>query len=177
MFDRPAVVLEPAARQPVEAAADPPSVIDAGPDGARKIDDLQSGPVETLPVTDEWVTVPAAAGDVRVRIVKPVDAGAVLPVVVYVHGGGGIPGNAATHDRLVRELVVGAHAAVAFVVLRDEGDTYAAKHRSADVPVATVRHDGTVHDLMLLNSLTDTRATRASGDRATGLLRAALAAK
>ena len=37
-----------------------------------------------------------------------------LPVVVYMHGGGWI-GNAATHDRLVRELAVGARAAVAFV--------------------------------------------------------------
>ena len=32
-----------------------------------------------------------------------------------MHGGGWILGNAATHDRLVRELAVGARAAVAFV--------------------------------------------------------------
>ena len=38
-----------------------------------------------------------------------------LPVVVYMHGGGWILGNAGTHDRLVRELAVGARAAVAFV--------------------------------------------------------------
>ena len=36
-------------------------------------------------------------------------------VVVYMHGGGWILGNAGTHDRLVRELAVGARAAVAFV--------------------------------------------------------------
>src|SRR5262249_50708763 len=40
---------------------------------------------------------------------------AVLPAVLYVHGGGWILGNAGTHDRLVRELAVGAGAAVAFV--------------------------------------------------------------
>jgi acetyl esterase/lipase len=50
-----------------------------------------------------------------VRIVRPVDAPAVLPVVLYVHGGGWILGNAGTHDRLVRELAVGAETAVVFV--------------------------------------------------------------
>jgi acetyl esterase len=59
-------------------------------------------------------------------------------------------------------------------VLRDEGEAYAAKLRSAGVPVTTVRYDGTVHDFMLLNSLTDTRATRASVAQATAFLRAAL---
>jgi len=317
--DQPAVVLEPAAQQLVEATADPLILINAGTEGARKIlDDLQAAPVEKLPVTDEWITVPAAVGDVRARIVKPVGAEDVLPVVVYMHGGGWILGNAGTHDRLVRELAVGAHAAVVFVeytpspeahypvaieqgyavaqwvtrqgdthgldasrmavagesvggnmtaalalmakergdvtfvqqslyypvtdaamntasydkfasgyylsrksmewfwdayapdqsrrseitaspnqataeqlrglpptlvfvdeadVLRDEGEAYAAKLRAAGVPVTTVRYDGTVHDFMLLNSLTDTRATRASVDQAISFLRAALAAK
>src|SRR6201991_1420956 len=38
-----------------------------------------------------------------------------LPVILYMHGGGWVLGNAGTHDRLVRELAVGAGAAVAFV--------------------------------------------------------------
>lgn len=38
-----------------------------------------------------------------------------LPVIVYMHGGGWILGNAGTHDRLVRELAIGARAALAFV--------------------------------------------------------------
>jgi acetyl esterase len=59
-------------------------------------------------------------------------------------------------------------------VLRDEGEAYAAKLRSAGVPVTTVRYDGTVHDFMLLNSLSDTRATRAAIAQATAFLRAAL---
>ena len=42
------------------------------------------------------------------------------------------------------------------------------------MPVTTVRYDGTVHDFMLLNSLTDTRATRASVAQATAFLRDAL---
>ncbi|ROP55963.1 alpha/beta hydrolase family protein [Streptomyces sp. PanSC9] len=68
-----------------------------------------------LHVTEQWVTVPADVGEVRVRIVKPVDVGQGAPVVLYVHGGGWILGNAGTHDRLVRELAVGADAVVAFV--------------------------------------------------------------
>src|ERR1700747_1859233 len=44
-------------------------------------------------------------------------------------------------------------------VLRDEGEVYAAKLRSAGVPVTTVRYNGTIHDFMLLNALTNSRAT------------------
>lgn len=36
------------------------------------------------------------------------------------------------------------------------------------------RYDGTVHDFMLLNSLSDTHATRAAIAQATAFLRAAL---
>ncbi|MBL3670562.1 alpha/beta hydrolase [Streptomyces sp. M2CJ-2] len=261
------------------------------------------------------MTVPAVVGDVRVRIVKPQGAGATLPVVLYMHGGGWVLGNAGTHDRLVRELAVGARTAVAFVeytpspeahypvaieqgyataqwitregaskgldarrmavagesvggnmtaalalmakergdvrfvhqsmyypvtdaamdtgsyeqfetgyylsrkamewfwdayttdprqraevtaspnraapeqlaglppalllvdeadVLRDEGEAYAAKLRAAGVPVTTVRYDGTVHDFMMINSLSQSKATRAAIDQAVSLLRDAL---
>jgi acetyl esterase/lipase len=46
--------------------------------------------------------------------------------------------------------------------------------RRAGVPVTTVRHDGTVHDFMLLNPLAETDATRAAIAQATAILRAAL---
>ena len=59
-------------------------------------------------------------------------------------------------------------------VLRDEGEAYAAKLREAGVPVTTVRFDGTIHDFMLLNSLSETRATRAAIDQSTTFLRAGL---
>ncbi len=49
------------------------------------------------------------------RIIKPQGAAGTMPVIVYMHGGGWILGNAATHDRLVRELAVGARAALVFV--------------------------------------------------------------
>lgn len=311
------IVLEPAAQQVADAFSKPPFLWDMAPADARKVlDDAQSAPVRKLSVDEEWITVPSPAGDVRVRIVKPQGATGMLPVIVYMHGGGWILGNAQTHDRLVRELAVGARAALAFVeypnspeahypaaieqgyavaqwitrdgaskgldgsrmavagesvggnmtaalalmakergdvtfvqqsmyypvtdaamdtasyeqfatgyylsrtemewfwdayisdpaqrteitaspnqasteqvsglppaylcvdeadVLRDEGEAYAAKLRSAGVPVTTVRYDGTIHDFMLLNSLANTRATRAAISQAAAHLRAGLA--
>jgi acetyl esterase len=58
-------------------------------------------------------------------------------------------------------------------VLRDEGEAYAAKLRRAGVPVTTVRYDGTIHDFMLLNSMSQTRATRAAVAQAIAFLRQA----
>ncbi len=46
--------------------------------------------------------------------------------------------------------------------LRDEGEAYASRLREAGVPVTTVRYDGITHDFMMLNPLSDTRATRAA---------------
>ncbi|MCD7445701.1 alpha/beta hydrolase [Streptomyces lincolnensis] len=110
------IILEPAAQEFADATAKPPLLYELGVEGARKLlDDVQSGPVEKLDVDEKWITVPAQVGDVRVRIVKPVGSSGVLPVILYVHGGGWILGNAGTHDRLVRELAVGAEAAVVFV--------------------------------------------------------------
>lgn len=108
--------LHPEARAFAEAAAAPPTLVERGVEGARRLlDDVQAEPIDLLPVDEEWVTVPAAVGDVRVRLVRPAGAPGALPVVLYVHGGGWVLGNAGTHDRLVRELAVGAEAAVAFV--------------------------------------------------------------
>ena len=310
------VVLEPAVQHLADATSQPPFVYELGYAEARRVlDDLQSAPIEKLPIDEEWITVASSFGDTRVRIVKPQGAEGPLPAVVYMHGGGWVLGNAGTHDRLVREIAVGANAAVAFVeypnspearypvaieqgyataqwvtragsskgldpsriavagesvggdmtaaltlmakergdvefvcagifypvtdaamdtrsydefangpwltrkamewfwdayiadpaqrseitaspnratveqlrglpptlllvdeadVLRDEGEAYAAKLRLAGVPVTTVRYDGTCHDFMLLNSLSQTRATRAAIGQATAFLREAL---
>jgi acetyl esterase len=316
MTDASPVVLEPAAQQVADAFAKPPFLYEMEPADARKVlEDAQSAPVSKPSVDEEWITVPSPAGDVRVRIIKPQGAVGLLPVIVYMHGGGWILGDAQTHDRLVRELAVGARAALAFVeypnapeagyptaieqgyaaaqwitrngaakgldssrmavagesvggnmaaalalmakergdvtfvqqsmyypvtdaamntasyqqfaagyylsrkemewfwdayttdpaqrseitaspnrasaeqvtglppaylcvdeadVLRDEGEAYAAKLRAAGVPVTTVRYDGTIHDFMLLNALSQTRATRAAIGQATAFLRAGL---
>jgi len=307
------VVLESASQAFVEATAKPPFLYELTPDQARAVlDDVQSAPIEKLPVEERWITVPADVGDVRVRIVRPLAAAGKLPVILYMHGGGWVLGNAHTHDRLVRELAVGTGAAVVFVeydrspearfpvaieqgyataqwvmregaanaldpdrmavagdsvggnmtaaltlmaegrgdvrfihqsmyypvtdaamdtpsyeqfaegyyltakamawfwdcycpdlehrasayasplraadqqlaglppalvivdeadVLRDEGEAYAARLRGAGVDVTTVRYDGTTHDFMMLNPLSDSRATRAAVTQAIAALR------
>jgi acetyl esterase len=311
----PEVVLEPAAQELADATSSPPFLYELDyPDARKVLEDLQSPPIDKLPIDEEWITVPSSYGDARVRIIKPQGADGILPVIVYMHGGGWVLGNAATHDRLVRELAVGADAALAFVeypnspearypvaieqgyataqwivhegfskgldagrmavagesvggdmtaaltlmakergdvrfvhagmyypvtdaamdtasydefadgpyltrkamewfwdayttdpaersevtaspnrasiaqleglpptlllvdeadVLRDEGEAYAAKLRRAGVPVTTVRYDGTVHDFMLLNPLSKTKAARAAIAQATAFLREA----
>jgi acetyl esterase/lipase len=59
-------------------------------------------------------------------------------------------------------------------VLRDEGEAYAARLRAAGVAVTTVRYDGITHDFMMLNPLSQTRATRAAVAQAIATLRQAL---
>ena len=110
------VVLEPASQAFVEATANPPFLYELTPDEARKVlDDVQAAPIDKLPVDERWITVAADVGDVRVRIVRPQGVEGTLPVILYMHGGGWVLGNAASHDRLVRELAVGTGAAVVFV--------------------------------------------------------------
>jgi acetyl esterase/lipase len=116
----PTPVLEPAAAEFAAATANPPYLFDLGPEAGRKtVDEVQSGEIPKPDVSEEWVTVPAPTGDVRVRIVTPPNAtgpGAAgpLPVIIYIHGAGWVFGDAHTHDRLVRELAAGVNAAVVF---------------------------------------------------------------
>ncbi|SER09821.1 Acetyl esterase/lipase [Streptomyces sp. yr375] len=109
-------VLEPAAQSFAEATANPPFLFDLPPaEGRKAVDEAQSGEIALPAVDEEWVTVAGGpTGSVRARIVKPAGAEGVLPVVLYIHGAGWVFGNAHTHDRLVRELAVGAGAAVVF---------------------------------------------------------------
>ncbi|MEU9258310.1 alpha/beta hydrolase [Streptomyces sp. NPDC048212] len=114
---RTSPVLEPAAAAFAEATANPPYLFELAPaDGRKAVDEVQSGDGVAKPeVDEEWITVKGGpTGDVRARIVKPAGAAGTLPVILYIHGAGWVFGNAHTHDRLVRELAVGAGAAVVF---------------------------------------------------------------
>jgi acetyl esterase/lipase len=112
--DRP--VLEPAAAEFAGATANPPFLFDLAPaEGRKAVDEVQAGPIAKPEVAEEWVTVQGGpTGSVEVRIVRPAGATGDLPVIIYIHGAGWVFGNAHTHDRLVRELAVGARAAVVF---------------------------------------------------------------
>ena len=109
-------VLEPAAQAFAEATANPPFLFEIPvAEGRKAVDEVQSGEIAKLAVDEEWVKVEGGpTGEVPVRIVKPRGATGTLPVIVYLHGAGWVFGDAFTHDRLVRELAVGANAAVVF---------------------------------------------------------------
>ncbi|GGS06328.1 MULTISPECIES: alpha/beta hydrolase [Streptomyces] len=109
-------VLEPAAAAFAKATANPPYLFDLPPaEGRKAVDEVQSGAIDKPAIDEEWVTVPGGpTGSVRARIVKPAGTEGPLPVIIYIHGAGWVFGNAHTHDRLVRELAVGADAAVVF---------------------------------------------------------------
>ncbi len=84
-------------------------------DARKVLDDLQAGPVLTLPADIEDRTVPSAYGDIKIRIIRPQKNTQTLPVIIYMHGGGWILGDTKTHDRLVREITNGTQATVVFV--------------------------------------------------------------
>ncbi len=76
---------------------------------------MQSEPVHKETVDMQDLTIAGGpSGEVSVRILRPKNSPPTLPVILYIHGAGWVFGNAHTHDRLVRELAVGAQAAVVF---------------------------------------------------------------
>jgi acetyl esterase len=58
--------------------------------------------------------------------------------------------------------------------LRDEGEAYAAKLRSAGVPVTAVRFGGIIHDFVMVNALRDTHAAKSATQMGGEFLRTAL---
>ncbi|MFI1676317.1 alpha/beta hydrolase [Streptomyces sp. NPDC020607] len=116
MSDAVEPVLEPAAAAFAEATGQPPFLFELPPaEGRKAVDEVQSGDIAKPEIDEEWITVPGGpTGGVRTRVVRPAGVRGKLPVILYIHGAGWVFGNAHTHDRLVRELAVGARAAVVF---------------------------------------------------------------
>jgi acetyl esterase len=110
------VSLEKAAQDFVDATSEPPFLWELSPEEGRKaVDGVQDSPIDKPDVDDEWITIDGGpTGTVKIRIVKPKGATDTLPVILYVHGAGWVFGDAHTHDRLVRDLAIGANAAVVF---------------------------------------------------------------
>ncbi|WP_017614915.1 alpha/beta hydrolase [Nocardiopsis salina] len=109
-------VLETEAAEFARATDSPPFLFQMTPDEGRKtVNEVQSGDIEKPDIEEEWVTVEGGpTGTVQVRIVRPAGSTGTLPVLFFIHGAGWVFGNAHTHDRLVRELAVGAGAAAVF---------------------------------------------------------------
>ncbi|GGO02186.1 alpha/beta hydrolase [Saccharibacillus kuerlensis] len=109
-------VLEPAAQQFADDNAKPPFLSDLGPEKGREtVDEVQSGDVYKPEVDIEDKSIPGGPkGEVSIHILRPKGSTGPLPVLLYIHGAGWVFGNAHTHDRLIRELAVGAEVAVVF---------------------------------------------------------------
>ncbi|MEV4643469.1 alpha/beta hydrolase [Saccharopolyspora sp. NPDC049357] len=111
--------LEPEATELAQATDPHPRIYELPPDQGRQLLlDLQSGEGVPRPDVDEtWVDVDAGEwGTVPTRIIRPKGSTGPLPVVFYIHGAGWVFGDDKTHDRLFRELAVGAGAAGVFPV-------------------------------------------------------------
>lgn len=111
--------LEPEATGLAQATDPHPRIYELPPDQGRQLLlDLQSGEGVPRPDVDEtWVDVDAGEwGTVPTRIIRPKGSTGPLPVMFYIHGAGWVFGDDKTHDRLFRELAVGAGAAGVFPV-------------------------------------------------------------
>src|SRR5713226_9587134 len=110
------IQLEPEAQAFAEAEALSPLLFTLGPEKGRlALDEAQSGRVRKHPVDTEDLTITdGPSAQLALRILRPQDARAPLPVIVYIHGAGWVFGSTQTHDRLIRELAIGAEAAVVF---------------------------------------------------------------
>jgi acetyl esterase len=111
------IILEPAAQKFADDNSDPPFLPDLGPEKGREtVNTVQSSEIYKPETDIQDLTVSGGpSGEVKVRIIRPIgSASASLPVILYIHGAGWVFGNSHTHDRLVRELAVGAEAAVVF---------------------------------------------------------------
>jgi acetyl esterase len=110
--------LEPATRAFVDGLPDGPPIYTLAPVDARAVlSSVQQSVQPPLPAVDsEDRTLPLGpTGSTDVRIVRPMGRAEALPAIVYIHGGGWVLGDKQTHDRLVRELAVGAEATLIFV--------------------------------------------------------------
>src|SRR4051794_19857869 len=100
------------------ASADGPPLYDLSPADARAVlrSVQTSAPVDLLSAEIDDRTIPGGpTGDVNIRIVKPANGTARLPIIFHSHGGGWILGDKDTHERLDRELATFARAIVVFV--------------------------------------------------------------
>lgn len=53
--------------------------------------------------------------ELKLKVVKPVDAKGILPVFMFFHGGGWVLGDFNTHERLIRDLVRESGAAAVYI--------------------------------------------------------------
>jgi acetyl esterase/lipase len=130
-----AVVLEPAAQEFADATSTPPFIYELSPDKARE-------------VLEDITVAGGPHGQIAVRLIRPAGTTGPLPVILYVHGAGWVLGSPETHDLLVRNLAVGAQAAVVFPHYRRAPEAqYPSQIEEAYATAAWIVEHGTEHAL------------------------------
>ncbi|MHA6162714.1 alpha/beta hydrolase [Pseudomonas sichuanensis] len=71
--------------------------------------------VDVSGIRVERRTIQADGQPLQIRVVRPEGATGELPVFMFFHGGGWVLGDYPTHERLIRDLVVGSGAAAVYV--------------------------------------------------------------
>ena len=86
------------------------------PADARKVltDAQESVNVDYSGIEESQRFIEQNGEQVRIYVVKPLNADAGLPVFIFIHGGGWVLGDYETHRRLVRDLVVQSGAVAVF---------------------------------------------------------------
>jgi acetyl esterase len=109
--------IDPGTQLFIDAISNEHPVQDLSADQARAaLTQLQSTPVGRPGADIQDHVLPIGpSGSLPVRIIRPRGATDPLPAIMYFHGGGWVRGDTDTHDRLEREIAVGAHACVIHV--------------------------------------------------------------
>jgi acetyl esterase len=144
------VVLETAAQDFSDATSQPPFIYQLSPVKAREVlEGVQRSSIDKPDVDFEDTTIPGGPyGQIAVRVIKPSGVAGTLPVILYTHGAGWVLGSPETHDLLVRNLSVGAHAAVVFPHYRRAPEAqYPSQIEEAYATAEWVVDHGAEHDL------------------------------
>jgi acetyl esterase/lipase len=110
---RSAVVLDSAVQRLIDASADPPYLHELGPvDGREALLEAQGDRFEDFDVAVAFRVAVVESDLVGFTTLRPKGLIGKLPVILYVHGGRWMLGDAQTHAYLAAELAIAAGAAV-----------------------------------------------------------------
>jgi len=109
--------LTPAVRTFLKAIHGGPGIETLSKEDARKVLEGAQASVQYdySQVTDSEKMITADGQTVKLNIMRPKGVNGVLPVFIFVHGGGWIIGDYPTHKRMMRDLVEGSGAVGVFV--------------------------------------------------------------
>jgi acetyl esterase/lipase len=95
----------------------PPELEKLAPAAARKVLETAQASVnvDASGIDERQKTITADGFEIVLNIVRPIGAAGMLPVFVFIHGGGWVLGDYPTHRRFVRDLVVESKCCGVFV--------------------------------------------------------------